>query len=571
MAREKDRLTPLADTDKINMSRLFVARGDDVDLVGSFKPRIAAIIMAVGAAAIVLTARAADLAVLNSVPVETAIQASGGDPVARANIVDRNDVLLAANIETWNVYIWRADIDDVDRLVRRLSMLDSVPSAQVLKQRLSGNTGRARIARSVTPKQRREIFNLAEPGVEFESKIRRVYPNGSLASHFLGWVNADGFGVSGVEGAFDARLRDKNETLKLSLDSRVQFTLEDEMQKAIVLHKPLAAIGLVTHIPTGEVLALASWPDFDPNHFSTTTPDHRRNRALIDPYELGSVFKPLTMAMALESGMKMDEINIDVKQKLVIAGREIKDFHPGPSPMNATDILVHSSNKGAARLALRTGAKAQRKYLERFGLLAPAQIELRGSANAYMVSNNWSDIKTATIGFGHGLSVSPLSFVSALSGVVNGGLQVPITVLPADNDNLSTKYVVSPETSRLVRTAMRKVVIEGSGKRADVPGYGVAGKTGSAEKWDAKLSAYAKDRNVSSFVAVFPWESPQYMVFVLLDEPQGGVTTFGWETAGWNAAPAVHNIIERIGPLLDAPYSRPDQVAESELSAQVGE
>ncbi|MCF6293451.1 MAG: penicillin-binding protein 2, partial [Robiginitomaculum sp.] len=416
-----------------------------------------------------------------------------------------------------------------------------------------------------------EIFELSEPGVTFELQVKRVYPNGSLASHLLGWVNADGFGASGVERSFEARLRDKEDDLKLSIDSRVQFTLEDELQKAIVLHKPLAAIGLVTHIPTGEVLALASWPDFDPNHFSTTTPDHRRNRALIDPYELGSVFKPLTMAMALESGMKMDEINIDVKQKLVIAGREIKDFHPGPSPMNATDILVHSSNKGAARLALRTGAKAQRKYLERFGLLAPAQIELRGSANAYMVSNNWSDIKTATIGFGHGLSVSPLSFVSALSGVVNNGLQVPLTVLPADNDNLVTKYVVSPETSRLVRTAMRRVVIEGSGKKADVPGYGVAGKTGSAEKWDSKLSAYAKDRNVSSFVAVFPWESPQYMVFVLLDEPQGGITTFGWETAGWNAAPAVHNIIERIGPLLDAPYSRPDQVAESELSAQVGE
>lgn len=571
MAQGRDRLTPLADTSRVNMSRLFVARGADVDLVGSFKPRIAAIIMAVGAAAIVLAARAVDLAVLNSVPMETVIRSSSVIPMTRANIVDRNDVLLAANIETWNVYIRRSDIDNVDRLVGRLSGLDSVPSAQVLKQRLSGKAGRARIARSVTPKQRKEIFNLAEPGVEFESQIKRVYPNGSLASHLLGWVNVDGFGVSGVEQAFDARLRDKAETLKLSLDSRVQFTLEDEMQKAIVLHKPLAAIGLVTHIPTGEVLALASWPDFDPNHFSTTTPDHRRNRALIDPYELGSVFKPLTMAMALESGMKMDQINIDVKQKLVIAGREIKDFHPGPSPMNATDILVHSSNKGAARLALRTGAKAQREYLERFGLLAPAQIELGGSANAYMVSNDWSKIKTATIGFGHGLSVSSLSFASALSGVVNDGLQVPLTVLPADNDNLSTKYVVSPETSRFVRIAMRKVVTEGSGKKADVPGYGVAGKTGSAEKWDANLSAYAKDRNVSSFVAVFPWESPQYMVFVLLDEPQGGVTTFGWETAGWNAAPAVHNIIERIGPLLDAPYSRPDQVAKSELSAQAGE
>ncbi|MCF6292945.1 MAG: hypothetical protein L3J04_06070, partial [Robiginitomaculum sp.] len=176
MAQGRDRLTPLADTNKINMSRLFVARGADVDLVGSFKPRIAALIMAIGAAAIVLAARAADLAILNSVPVETAALVLDAAPVSRGNIVDRNDVLLAANIETWDVYIWRADIDDVDRLVTRLSVLDSSPSAQTLRQRLSGKSGRARIARSVTPRQRQEIFNLAEPGVEFESQIRRVYP-----------------------------------------------------------------------------------------------------------------------------------------------------------------------------------------------------------------------------------------------------------------------------------------------------------------------------------------------------------------------------------------------------------
>lgn len=571
MARNSDRLTPLADMSRINFSRLFVARGDDVALVGNFRPRIIVMMMVISAAALVLAARAADLAILSSIQGETVVRTLDAPLALRARVVDRNGVMLAANIETWDVYVWRADIDDVDRLVARLSAFDSVPSAQVLKHRLSGKTGRARIARSVTPRQRWEIFNLAEPGIEFESKIKRFYPNGRLASHLLGWVNADGFGASGVERSFDARLRDKDETLILSLDSRVQFTLEDELQKAVALHKPQAAIGLITHIPTGEVLALASWPDFDPNHFGTTTPDHRRNRALIDPYELGSVFKPLTMAMALESGIKMDQISIDVKQKLVIAGREIKDFHPGPSPMNATDILVHSSNKGAAKLALRTGADAQRKYLDRFGLLAPARIELGGSASAYMVSNDWSPVKTATIGFGHGISVTALSFVSALGGVVNNGQKVPLTVLLADNDNLQSKYVVSPETSRLVRTAMRKVVIEGSGKSADVPGYGVSGKTGSAEKWDANLSAYAKDRNISSFVAAFPWESPQYMVFVLLDEPQGGIATFGWETAGWNAAPAVHKIIERIGPLLDAPYSKPDQLADSELSARVGE
>ncbi len=564
---DPDRLTPLADLDRVDPSRLFAPNSGDVSPVQKVRPRIAALAMAMGAAAFVLMARAADLAIFQPEPSKSAQKTVAVTKHPRARILDRNGLLLAGNIETWDAYVHRADIDDPARLAKRLATLDGLPSVQTLQQRLSGKTGRARIARALTPNQRTAIFNLAEPGVQFESTLRRYYPNERLASHVLGWVNADGIGAEGAEKAFEARLRDDETPLYITLDSRVQFTLEDEMQKAAKIHKPKAMVGIITHIPSGEVLAMASWPDFDLNHYNTTKPDHRRNRAVTDPYELGSVFKPLTLAIALETGMQMEQAKFDVKTKMVIAGRKIRDLHPGPSPMSATDVLVHSSNKGAAQMALASGADKQREYLQRFGLLDAAPIELRESARPYMASPSWSRIKTATIGYGHGISVTPLAFVAALGSVANDGKKLPLTLLPLSNTRTTPVQVVSAKTSYSMRAALRKVVTDGTGRRADVPGYGVAGKTGSAEKWDSSTSSYATDRNVSSFVAMFPWEAPQYMVFVLFDEPQGGKSTYGWETAGWNAAPTVQGVIKRIGPLLNAPFSNPQDPPDPQLSA----
>ncbi|VAV97451.1 Cell division protein FtsI [Peptidoglycan synthetase] [hydrothermal vent metagenome] len=568
IGRGPDRLTPLADTNKIELSRLFAKKGLEAEPIQQTKLRISALMMALCTTALVLTARAADLAIFNTVQVKDVVKTASIPVPARAQIVDRNGLLLASDIETWDVYVSRVDIDDVSRVSARLASVEGALPASVLRRRLVGISGRYRVARDVTPKQRQAFYDLAEPGVQFERKLSRYYPNGTLAANMLGWVDAQRSGAQGVERAFDARLKEGGAPLRLAMDMRVQFTLEDELKKAIAEHKPIAATGIITDITTGEVLAMASWPNFDSNHFNTALPDQRRNRAIADPYELGSVFKPLTLAMALEAGMKMDQVQFDVKKKMVIAGRTIRDLHPGPSPMNATDILVHSSNKGAAQLALLAGADRQREYLDRFGLLDAARIELRESAPDYMASPNWSRIKTATIGYGHGLSVTSLSFVAALAGVVNHGQKLPLSVLPTDPSQLNPVQIVSEETSQNVRTAMRKVVTDGTGRRADVPGYGVAGKTGSAEKWDPATSSYAKDRNVSSFVAIFPWEAPKYLVFVLLDEPQGGLSTSGQETAAWNAAPAVKAIISRIGPLLDAPYSPPDRQAEDNLSAK---
>lgn len=568
MGRAGDRLTPLADSDGIDPARLFAPRGSSAEPVRNARPRIIAIAFAMVAAVMVLTARAADLAIFRVDPHFRERPTNTAVLHPRGRIVDRNGELLAGNLRTWNVYVKRKEVDDPVRLANRLGALQGVPPARVLEQRLQGHKGRARIARNVTPKQKLAIFDLAEPGIQFEPHLTRFYPNGDLAAHVLGWVDADGDGAAGIEKSENKFLKDPDHILRLSIDSWVQFTVQDELKKAVNEFKPKAAIAIVTKIPTGEVLALADWPSFDPNHFGTALPDHRRNRAVTDPYELGSVFKPLTLAMALETGMKMKKMRINVANPLVIAGRKIRDFHPGPSPMDGEAILVHSSNKGAARLALHVGAQRQQEFLDKFGLMVPAQLQLPGAVGPYMASSDWPKIKTATIGYGHGLSVTAASFVAALGGVVNAGNRVPLTLLKTKENQVEPTPIVSVATSHDVRTAMRSVVTEGTGRKANVPGYGVAGKTGSAEKWDPQTGAYAKHRNVSSFVGVFPYEEPQYLVFVLLDEPQGNRLTHGWETAGWNAAPTVGNIIRRIGPLLHAPYSSPDAKPADNLTAQ---
>lgn len=568
IGRAGDRLTPLADSDGIDPARLFAPKGSSAEPVRNARPRIIALALAMVAAALVLTARAADLALFRVNPHFHQQTASTDVLHPRGRIVDRNGELLAGNLRTWNVYVQRKEVDDPVRLAKRLGALPGVPPARVLETRLQGHAGRARIARNVTPKQKQAIFDLAEPGIQFEPHLTRFYPNGDFASHVLGWVDADGVGAAGIEKSENAYLKDPDHVLQLSIDSRVQFTVQDELQKAVKEFKPKAAIAIVTKIPTGEVLALADWPSFDPNHFGTALPDHRRNRAVTDPYELGSVFKPLTLAMALETGMKLKQMRIDVASPLIIAGRKINDFHPGPSPMNGIAILVHSSNKGAAKMALHVGAARQQEFLDKFGLMAPSHLQLPGVVGPYMASTDWPDIKTATIGYGHGLSVTAASFVSALGGVVNNGNKVPLTLLKTAENQVEPTPIVSVATSHDVRTAMRAVVTDGTGKKANVPGYGVAGKTGSAEKWDPETGAYAKHRNVSSFVGVFPYEEPQYLVFVLLDEPQGNRLTYGWETAGWNAAPTVGNIIKRIGPILHAPYTNPDAAPADNLTAQ---
>ena len=555
---------PLADVEHIDVAELFSLSGGQRDAVRAARPRLLlfAVVFALGYA--VLMARSVGLTLFAHRPVAV----RSHNPVMavlppRARMTDRNGALLASSIETYSAYIERAYIRDPAKLAARLSRIRGMADEAALRRRLQGGRGRASLGHRLTPRIRDALFALGLPGLSFVPEQTRYYPRRSFAAHLLGWVNADGHGASGAERAFDARLlNERAAPLALSIDTRIQFALQSELRAAMDDFHPLAALGIVTRVKTGEVLALAGLPSFDPNAPGKASPNERRNRAATDRYELGSVFKPLTLAMAFDQGLTGPDDVYDVVSPLVVDGRTIRDMHRHRHKLSTRDILVQSSNKGAALIALKLGGALQQRYLEAFGLLDAARIELRESARPYMASRVWRPVKTATIGFGHGITVTPLAFVQAMGALANHGRLVPLTVLARPPGyQPPARQVVSPQSASMVLRLMREVVTRGTGRRADVPGYEVAGKTGSAEKLDRKTGTYAKDRNVTSFAAIFPASDPQYLVFILLDEPRGDRQTSGWETAGWNAAPVAGRVISRIGPVLLPGFARSNRLA----------
>jgi len=562
---------PLADVEHIDVAALFSLPGAQRQAVRAARPRLMlfAFVFAIGFA--VLVVRSVSLTIFDHRPQMTRHGVAGaGDLLPRARITDRNGALLAASIETNSAYIERAYIHDPAQLAARLSRISGMADEATLRRRFQGGRGRASLGHRLTPKTRDALFSLGLPGLTFMAEQTRYYPRGPFAAHLLGWVNADGHGASGVESAFDARLRNDRATpLALSIDTRIQFALQSELRTAMDEFRPLAALGIVTQVKTGEVLALAGLPDFDANAPGKASPNERRNRAATDRYELGSVFKPLTLAMAFDQGLTGPDDVYDVVSPLVVDGRTIRDMHRHWHKLSTREILVQSSNKGAALIALKLGGTLQQRYLTDFGLLDAARIELRESARPYLSSTTWRPVKTATIGFGHGISVTPLAFVQAMGALANRGKLVSLTVLARKPGyQPPSRQVVAPQSANLVLRLMRDVVTEGTGRRANVRGYEVAGKTGSAEKLDRKTGAYAKDRNVSSFVAIFPASDPQYLVFILLDEPRGDRQTDGWETAGWNAAPVTGRVIRRIGPVLLPGFARENKLASIKEAGQ---
>ncbi len=570
MAKAGRYTAPLADVERIDGADLFVISGAQREAVRAARPRIILMALLFFMGYFGLVVRSVGLTIFDHKPIAVRHHAFAAPIVPRARITDRHGELLASTIETYSISIDRQYVDDAEGLIGQLAPIKGLKGEKSLQKALRGKTGWALLGTRLTPAAREAVFALGLPGVEIKAQQTRYYPRGEFASHLLGWVNADGAGVVGVDRAFDQQLTEHtDEPLQLSIDTKVQFALEDELKNAMAAYRPRAALGVVTRVKTGEVMAMAGQPLFDPNAFGKYTPNERRNRAATDVYELGSVFKPLTLAMAFDQQLIAPDDMFDVVSPLIVNTKKINDMHRNYHPMSAHDILVESSNKGAALIALKVGGQMQRQYLSAFGLLQPAQIELRESANYYMASSRWRPVKTATIGYGHGLGVTALAFVQAMGAIANDGKIVPLTLLARAPDyQPQSRQVVSPQAANTVVDIMRDVVRTGTGKKANVAGYDVAGKTGSAEKFDNAAGRYAKDRNISSFVAVFPVDDPQYLVFILLDEPQGDAQTSGWETAGWNAAPITGRLISRIGPMLKPKLQTKRQLASAKRPSQ---
>ncbi|BDW90110.1 MULTISPECIES: peptidoglycan D,D-transpeptidase FtsI family protein [Thalassospira] len=464
----------------------------------------------------------------------------------RADIVDRNGMLLATDLPTNSLYadarVVKDPVESADLLLTVLPDLDR----DSLIRHLSSRKAFVWLRRNLTPEQQYDVNSLGIPGLNFQREERRVYPHGRLLSHVLGFTDIDNNGIAGAEREFDNELRINNGPLELSLDTRVQYALAEEVENAMETYSAVGAAGLVMDVYTGEVVAMTSLPNFDPHRPGQAPADARFNRSTLGVYEMGSVFKLFNTAIALETGTSTLNSVYDATEPLAIGGFRIRDYHGENRWLTLPEILVHSSNIGSARMAMAFGGETQQKYLKKLGMLDKPQIELP-EVGGPLVPNPWRDINTMTISFGHGLAVTPLQVVSGISTLVNGGIRRPATILKQDGAPAGER-VFSQKTSELLRRLMRLVVTDGSGKNAEVAGYFLGGKTGTSEK--LVNGRYVKNARMSTFVAAFPMQDPKYVVLVTLDEPKGTKETYGFATAGWVSAPAVGKVVTRIAPLL---------------------
>jgi len=463
----------------------------------------------------------------------------------RGDIVDRNGVLLATSLPTTSLFADPSEVLDPEDAARRLAEVMPEFDPHRVFAKLTAPSRFKWLHRNLTPAEQYAVNGLGIPGLGFVHEQRRLYPHGRTAAHVLGFTDIDGRGIAGVESSFDARLA-AGEDLRLAIDIRVQDLLREELAAAVAEFQALGAAGVVADVRTGEVLAMVSLPDFDANAPASAPSDARFNRAAMGVYEMGSTFKLFTAAMAIDSGTATLKDRYDARQPLRVARYTIRDHRPEARWLTVPEVVIHSSNIGAAKMALDVGTETQRDYLGRFGLLTPAAIELP-EVGSPLVPDRWREVTTMTVAFGHGVAVSPVQLTQAVAAVAGGGILRPTTLLAAPAGS-SGERVLSAESSEAVRTLMRLVVRRGTGRRAEVPGYRVGGKTGTAEKLvDGR---YSDGAVVSSFIGAFPIDDPRYVVLAVFDEPKGTAETRHHATGGWIAAPVVGQVVQRMAPLM---------------------
>lgn len=501
---------------------------------------------------ILMGARTVELGLSSPETQQSVVREIAVPPVvfARSDILDRNGEVLAVNLQASSLYANPQAIKDPAMVAARLVEILPGLSRAELEQKLSSKRNFVWIKRKLTPRQKWQVNALGVPALNFRNEEDRLYPHGRLAAHALGYVDIDGNGLAGVEHYFDDRLSEAGRTgepLQLSLDIRVQYALADELEAAMRAHQAIGAAGLVMDVNSGEILAMVSMPDFDPNNVRGVGDTEKFNRAAKGIYELGSTFKTFTFANAIDDRIVTFEDGYDATKPLKISRFLIRDDHPKKRYLTVPEIFAFSSNIGTAQMALDIGSDRQQEFLQSIGLLTPATLELT-EVGAPMYPANWRKVSTMTISYGHGIAVSPVQLATGISSMVNGGKLNAPTLLKSGEQWQSGKQVISPATSRKMRQLLRLAVTKGTGGRSDARGYRVGGKTGTAEK--AVGGGYDRKALISSFMGVYPMDDPQYAVFALLDEPKGTKETFGYASGGWVAAPVVKNVVLRTAPLL---------------------
>jgi cell division protein FtsI (penicillin-binding protein 3) len=537
--------------------------GRDVDRNVKAKARLGLAIVAFAGIYCVIALRLVMFATLSDG--HGARRSVGTDAVAtaRPDILDRNGQILATDVKTPSLFAEPRKIIDLDEAVELLTAVLPDLDATEVRERLSSKKGFVWLKREITPKQQEEIHRLGIPGVGFLTENKRVYPNGPVVSHEIGHVNIDNQGIAGIEKWLDGQglaalhmaglATDRlQRPIQLALDLRVQFALREELVAAREKYKAKATAGIITDVNTGEIVALVSEPDYDPNNPREANDPTRINRLTTGVYEMGSTFKALTLAMALDSGRISLGSSFDARVPLRYGKFEIHDFHGQKRMLSVPEIFTYSSNIGTARMAVSLGVDYHKAFLKKLGQLDRLRTELPESAEP-LTPKHWGELNTVTIAFGHGLSVAPLQAVMGISALVNGGKLIPPTFLKRDQaaaERVAVR-VIKPETAAKMRYLMRLNVEKGTATRADVTGYYVGGKTGTSEK--VVGGRYSKTKVLTSFTAIIPADKPRYQLLIMLDEPQGLPETKGFTTSGWNAVPVGAKVIERVAPLLDIP------------------
>jgi len=539
----------------VALARPLPQRGGNIKrhaLLATSHARLMMLLLLFGAGVLLIVLRLVWLAVFTQ-PATSPDAAAALVPL-RADIVDRNGVPLARTIDAWSIGVHPRDIiGDRRDIARQLAALIPSHDEAYYYAKLTQDVAFTYIERRAMPDVIEKVNAIGEPAIVFAREPERLYPQSQLADHVLGFVDYTGHGALGMERALDSRLLAddaRSQPIALSIDARVQAAMESELGAAMATFQAKAAVGIVEDVHTGEILAMTSMPQFNPNRISDATPDELRNNATQSVFELGSTFKPITMAEAIESGTVTSMARrFDATRPLQVGRFTIHDLPSDPKRwLNIPETLIYSSNVATARIADLIGEQGMKDIFHKMHFDTRPDIELKEKGTP-LWPKYWARTTTMTTGYGHGIAITPLQLANAYATLVNGGIWRPATLLKvAPGQAAAGERVLSEATSHRMRQLLRLVVLKGTGSRADAPGYRVGGKTGTAEI--AEGGGYDKHRNVATFAAVFPIDSPRYVVVTMLDAPHATAQTYGWTTAAWNAVPVANRVIQRIGPLL---------------------
>ena len=513
--------------------------------------------------------------------ITTAKISRGEVSTARPLILDRNGEILATDIVSMGLYAEPKHIIDRDEAAELINSVLPDLNGRELRDKLGSGRGFIWLKREVTPRQQEAIHRLGIPGVGFMPGNKRVYPNGPIGAHVIGFANTDNTGIAGIEKWIDTQgLNDLKslgfiregaalQPIQLSLDIRVTHAMREELQKGLTHYKAKAAAGAIMDVNTGEVISLVSLPDYDPNNPVDALKPENINRIAVGVYEMGSTFKALNTAMALDSGKVNINSSFDTRGTLRYGRSVVHEYHPTNRVLTVPEIFIHSSNIGSAKMALTVGMEGQKQFLRKMGQFDRLVTELPENAQP-LLPLRWGELSTVTIAFGHGIAVAPLQAMMAVSALVNGGTQIKPTFVkkPANEPVAVGPRLIKPETSEALRFIMRLNAEKGSAGKANIPGYFAGGKTGTANK--VIHGRYANNVVFTTFMMAVPADKPRYLFLVTMDEPQGLAETYGFRTAAWNSGNVSGKILERVGPMLDITPRFDNPVAPFPLMARLG-